>query len=135
MYIYFFSCRKHHIIDVKNFAQDVHVVILFKAPPVAKRVCAQSRQTRGARFNPWSRLSMQPFGVFRGFLRNSRKYGLGSLRKTPTEGTSPTGPGPTSEQLALNLQPTNQPTNYSAQVSLFLSRYRKLQNRKEHFRI
>ena len=25
------------------------------------------------------------------FLRNSRKYGLGSLRKTPTEGTQPIG--------------------------------------------
>ena len=30
----------------------------------------------------------------RGFLRNSRKYGLGSLRKTPTEGTPPIGLGP-----------------------------------------
>ena len=36
----------------------------------------------------------QPFGVFRGFLRNSRKYGLGSLRKTPTEGTQLIGLGP-----------------------------------------
>ena len=26
---------------------------------------------------------------FRGFLRNSRKYGIGSLRKTLTEGTLP----------------------------------------------
>ena len=34
-----------------------------------------------------------------------RKYGLGSLRKTPTEGILPTGPGPTSGQLALILQP------------------------------
>ena len=32
---------------------------------------------------------------------DSRKYGLGSLRKTPTEGTSPIGPGPTSGQLAI----------------------------------
>ena len=45
----------------------------------------------------------------RGFLRNSRKYGQGFLRKTPTEGTAPKGPGPTIGQLALNLQPTNQP--------------------------
>ena len=28
------------------------------------------------------------------FLRNSRKYGLGSLKKTPTVGTPPIGLGP-----------------------------------------
>ena len=39
------------------------------------------------------------------FLRNSRKYGLRSLRKTPPmEGPLPIGPGSTSGQLALNLQ-------------------------------
>ena len=38
--------------------------------------------------------------------RDSTKYGLRSLRKNPMEGT-PTGPGPTSGQLALTLQPTN----------------------------
>ena len=58
-------------------------------------------KTRGARFKPPSRLSTKPFGVFRGFLRNSRKQELGSLRKTPTEGTSPVGPGSRSGQLAL----------------------------------
>ena len=36
-----------------------------------------------------------------------RKYGPGSLRKTPTEGTSPIGPGPTCGRLAL--KPTTQP--------------------------
>ena len=51
------------------------------------------------------------FGVFRGFLRNSFKYRLGSLRKTPMESIPPTVPSPTSEQLDLSLQPTNQPTN------------------------
>ena len=40
-----------------------------------------------------------------GFLLNFRKYGLGSLRKTPAEGTPPTGPGATSGQLVLILQP------------------------------
>ena len=35
------------------------------------------------------------------FLRILSKYGLGSLWKTPTDGTTPVGPG---EQLALNLQ-------------------------------
>ena len=33
--------------------------------------------------NPLSCLTTKPFGVFRGFLRNLRKYGLWSLRKTP----------------------------------------------------
>ena len=79
------------------------------APPVAERFCAQSWQTECGRFNPRSCLSTYPFGVFGGFLRNSHKYGLGSLRKTPMAGTLPTGPGLTSGQLALTLQPTNQP--------------------------
>ena len=34
-------------------------------------------KTGGARFKPRSRLSTKLFGVFGGFLRNSRKYGLG----------------------------------------------------------
>ena len=55
---------------------------------------AQNRKTGGARFKPLSRLSTYPFGVFRGFLQKSRKYGLGSLRKTPTEGIPPIGLGP-----------------------------------------
>ena len=52
-----------------------------------------------------SHFSTYPFGVFHGFLWNSRKYGLGYHRKTLTEGTSPKIPGPTSRQLALILQP------------------------------
>ena len=43
---------------------------------------------------------------FPGFLRNSRKYGLGCLRKTPTEGILPVSPDLISRQLALMLQPT-----------------------------
>ena len=39
------------------------------------------------------------------FLRNSGKYGLGFLRKTPTEDMPFIGPGPTSGQLTLKLQP------------------------------
>ena len=42
--------------------------------------------------------------MFRGFLRNSRKYGLGSLRKIPSEGIPPIIPDPTSGQLDLSLQ-------------------------------
>ena len=60
-------------------------------------------KTRVARFKPRSRLS---FGVFRGFLRNSRKYGLISLRKTPTESSPPIVPGPTSGQLDSCLHPS-----------------------------
>ena len=58
--------------------------------------------------NPGRACRPSLFGVFRGFLRNSRKYRLGFLRKTPTEGTPPIGPGSTSGQLALHLRPTNQ---------------------------
>ena len=65
----------------------------------------QNWKMGGARFKPWSCLSTQLFGVFHGFLRNSCKYELGSLRMTPTEGMPPIGPDPTSGQLALNLQP------------------------------
>ena len=45
--------------------------------------------------------------------RNSCKCGLGSLKKTPTESTSATGPGPTSGQLALNLQPNLKGKTYT----------------------
>ena len=79
---------------------------------------SQNWKTGSARFKPRSRLSAHPFGVFRGFLRNSGKYGLGSLRKTPTEGTPPIGPGPTSGQLILNQQPTNR-VSHNNVVSVF----------------
>ena len=36
----------------------------------------QNWKTGSAKFKPWSRKSTYPFGVFRGFLRNMRKYGL-----------------------------------------------------------
>ena len=52
-----------------------------QASLVAERFCAKTQQTGDARFNP--RLTYL-FKVFRGFLRNSSKYGLRSLRKTPT---------------------------------------------------
>ena len=41
------------------------------------------------------------------FLQNSRKYGLGSLRKTPTEGAPRIIPGPISWQSNLNLHNRN----------------------------
>ena len=61
----------------------------------------QNWKKGGTRFKPRVRLSTQPFGVFGGFLRNSHKYFLGSLRKTLTEGIPPTDPGPSRGQLAL----------------------------------
>ena len=51
----------------------------------------------------------QSYRDFHDFLRNSGKYGLGSLRMTPTEDTPPKVPGPTSGLLDSYLQPTNQP--------------------------
>ena len=54
------------------------------------------------------RLRRSEFSVF--FSETRVNTGLGTLRKTLTEGTSPTGPGPTSGQLVLTLQPINQPT-------------------------
>ena len=62
--------------------------MLFKALPVAERSCRQNWWTEYADFNPRSRLSTSPFEVFRDFLRNSRNYGRGSLRKTSTQGTT-----------------------------------------------
>ena len=80
-------------------------------PTIAREVIRSNWQTRSARFNPRSHLSIQLFGIFRGFLRNSCKNGLGSLRKTATQGTPPPGP-PISEQLALIQQPTVSKFNY-----------------------
>ena len=53
-----------------------------------------------------SPVALVDLAVFRVFLRNSRKYGQGSLRKSSTERTPPFGPGPKSGQLAFNLQLT-----------------------------
>ena len=41
--------------------------------------------------------------------------GYDPLERSPTEGTLPTGPGPTSRQLALILQPNNNPDCYFMQ--------------------
>ena len=45
--------------------------------------------------------------IFHGFVRVSRKYGLGSLRKTLTKGIPPIAPGPTSGQLDLKTYNNN----------------------------
>ena len=61
------------------------------------------REVPGSNLGRACRLSRSEFSVV--FLRNLRKNELGSLRKTPTEGSPPIGPGPTSGHLALSLQP------------------------------
>ena len=77
---------------------------------MVERFCVQSWQAGGARFNHRSYLSPQPFGDFRCFLRNSRKYGLESLRKTKNGGHSPYKPR--SQKRIIDLNPTtNRPTN------------------------
>ena len=69
--------------------------------PKSDRVCLLWKLVdMRCHFQTRSRLSTKLFGVFCGFLWNSVKYGLGSLRKTPTDGTPPLGSGPTSGQLA-----------------------------------
>ena len=50
--------------------------------------------TGGSKFISRSPFSTQPFGFFSGFLRNSRKYELGSFRKTLTEDSQYIGLGP-----------------------------------------
>ena len=50
---------------------------------------AQNWKIEGAMFKSRSSLLTKPFGVFRSFLRNSHKYGLGFLRKTSTECAPP----------------------------------------------
>ena len=67
---------------------------------MAERFCVQT----GRRYVPGSipdRACWPSRLDFRGFLQNLREYGLGYLKKNPTEGIRPSGPGPPSEQLAL----------------------------------
>ena len=99
-------------IKINYFMKIMRLQTSNQEHPISGQAVIRSNwQTGGAWFKSRSRLSNQPFRVFRGFLRNSRKYGLGSLRKIPTEDNPPiVGPGSTSKKLPL--QPTtNQPTN------------------------
>ena len=81
-----------------NLRSQVRIPVkaqMSSCPLLAPLVAAlKNWQMGGARFTPRSRLSTQPFEVFRNFLRISRKYGLGSLRKTSTKGTPPIELGP-----------------------------------------
>ena len=63
----------------------------------------------------------KPFGVFRGFLRNSRKYGLGSLTKTPHGGHSTYSPRSHKRTIG-HKSTTNQPTNISIDHSLLVKK-------------
>ena len=77
-----------------------------------QRWCGSSQnwQTGGTKSKPRSRLSTKPFGVFGVFLRNSRKYGLGALRKTPHGGHPTYWPRSLVRQSAINPTTNNQPT-------------------------
>ena len=55
---------------------------------------------------------VEPFGVFRRFLRNSRKFELGSIRKTHIEGHSPYRPKCHKRTIGLNS--TTQPCPWRA---------------------
>ena len=57
------------------------------------------------------------------FLWLSCKYGLGSLRKTSTEGIPPIVPGPTSGQLDSKLLPTYLDYGIFSTLLCFLSRF------------
>ena len=61
--------------------------------------------------------------ISNGFLRNSFKYGLGSLRKTIIENNPPTGPDPTNGKLSLILQfnPAQQIRSLNVQSASFLT--------------
>ena len=84
----------------------------YKVPPLTKWFCLKNWLTGGAGINHWSCLSILPFGVFHVFLRNSRKFGLESLRNTLTEATFSADPGLSCGQLALILQPNPSPHQY-----------------------
>ena len=51
----------------------------------AKWFSTQNCLTGGANSNPRSRFSTYPLRVSRGFLQNSHKYGVGSIRTTPRD--------------------------------------------------
>ena len=82
-----------------------HLSFTKDALPVAERFCPLNWQMGGPGFNPQSCLSIQPFGVFCGFLRNSSKYKLGYLSTTPTEDTPHIVLGPQCSQSDVYLQP------------------------------
>ena len=56
-------------------------------------------------------------------LRNSRKYGLGSFRKTPTEGTPPIDPGPTCGTIGLQPTANNQRINLGLTPNILIFLY------------
>ena len=76
-----------------------------RPPPVVPTGNAQNwkREVPGSNPGPLVDLDVRSFPRFSPKLH---KYGLGSLRKTPTEGNPPIVPGPTSGQLDLYLYPS-----------------------------
>ena len=67
-------------------------------------------------------LAVRSFPCFFFSSRNFHKYVLGSLRKTPTEGILPTGPGPSSGQLVKSYNPTQSNLTYFLELKYFLQK-------------
>ena len=82
----------------------ISFLILF-VPPVVERFCPLNLLMGGAGSTSGlsCRSSHSEYSVV--FLRNLRKYGLGSLRKIPTKDIPPIVPTSTSGELDLSLQP------------------------------
>ena len=95
-------------------------IFLNSAPPVAKWFCAENWLTGDSGFDSRSRLSTYTYGVSRGFLRNSRKYGSGSLRNTPAEGIPPIVP---SHKRTIGIKPTI--THFLSRICIFVSSFKK----------
>ena len=80
--------------------------LIFIRPTSGEAVLHSKLVNRRARFNPQSCLSTQLFEVFSKTRVNTDQD---PLERPPTEGTPPTGPGSTSEQFALFVQPKLHP--------------------------
>ena len=100
----------------------MHVCLCPQSCFVCLSVCAllNTYSTLTYLLYTYSNSTKYSLNVLGGFPRNSRKYWLESLRKTPTEETPSTGLVPTCGQLALCLQPTNQPIK-CLEIEIFYS--------------
>ena len=124
-------------VDFNSTPQKKHFFIVssFYSSPTGSRAVLPSKASR------WVVPGSIPVALvdlavrgFLCFLRNSRKYWLGSLKKTPTAGTPPVNPSPACWQLAIILT-TKQPSFYSTEqvkiMHLDLSYLSKLEPHKK----
>ena len=95
---------------IKCFFQKCSKSLLFLNDIPHQRRAVMLLKLVGGRFRVLSQVALVDL-AFRGFLQNSRKYRLESLRKTPKEGTLPIGLCPPTGKFTLNLQPN--PTIFS----------------------